>query len=29
MQNLDLQEIRLKLDQIDKNITALFEERMK
>lgn len=29
MQDLDLQEIRLKLDQIDKNITALFEERMK
>lgn len=29
MQNQDLQEIRLKLDQIDKNITALFEERMR
>lgn len=29
MQSLDLQEIRGKLDQIDKNITELFEERMK
>ncbi len=29
MQSLDLQEIRGKLDQIDKTITELFEERMK
>ena len=29
MQNLDLQEIRKKLDAIDKDLVALFEERMK